>query len=507
MREHRSLAPRGTDSDLAALLAGLNKLIEDARSAAERNKSANPQIQSFARKLAEAGRSLGGEPEPVDENQVDWAKFGKVLRAHRKAADLAQKELASMLGVSTSYFRMFENGTRKPPIKVLMRILSCPSLGITFEDLAAPAAGVHPFLWLAPQYDPREMLADLCDRLAGAGCSLEQTYAYLDTQSASDFLALCRLPTYGVAPERSQPFDQIAKTLAASVDCEWLDVVALGCGDAKQECMLVQDIVRHARGRFKVRLLLLDISHALLTEGYKHACSVLQSVTIVALQGNFHEIAQYPIFSEHGRARVLTMLGNTLANLENEVRFFRDNLAGASLGDYFLLDFTSAFAPPEQPDDIYRLDPALEGIRDIHKTWLTGNFYRYCREMKSVDIEVELNTDCIVKGSYELVYIANIHLKDSHGPPKRFVVQRVRRYDSQLLSAGLRRNGWGTVKQLPFGEQGSNRLQLMLLRREAAEPATSTRMLVSSDGARHRLALAPNCVASPNNAASPAGTF
>lgn len=472
------------ETDIAHLRSGLKRLSDDAQSVAERHKSAT-RLQNFVQRLSEASRSLGGEEKPVDESQVDWLNFGAVLRRHRKAALLGQKELGALIDVSASYIRAFENGTRRPGIKVLMRLLTLGSLRMSLDDLAPRTAGVYPALWLAPKYDPREMLADLCGKLAGSGCSLEQTYSYLDTQSASDFLSLTNQSDYQVGEwDRSKPIEQFAKQIAASVTTEWLDVVALGCGDAKKECALVNSLMRHSEGRFKIRLLLLDISHALLTEGYKRACAVLRDVTIVALQGSFHELAQYPIFFEQ-RNRVLTMLGNTLANLDTELRFFRDTLAGASLGDFFILDFTQALGDPERPEEILASDSALNGVRDMHERWITGIFQRYCREMRGIEINIELNTDCVVRGSYELSYVARVDVGET-SPPKRFVVFRIRRYDGALLERSLARTGWAQVKRLNFGANGSNKLQLMLLRKEPARDVRrSTLPEAEAQAARH----------------------
>lgn len=471
-------------NEIASLSARLSKLIADVQVVAARHKTAT-RLSSFAQRLTEAQRTLDGGDKPLDESQVDWLTFAAVLKRHRKAAGLGQKELGARIGVSTSYVRAFESGTRRPTVRVLMRLLSVQALGISLDDLAPRTAGVHPSIWLAPEYDPRELLADLCERLSGSGCSLEQTYAYLDTQCASDYLALTNQASYQVdEAEKIKPIDQLARLIASSVRTEWLDLVALGCGDARRECSLVQAIQKQANGRFKIRLLLLDISHALLTEGYKHACSVLRDVTIIALQGSFHELPQYPILVGDQRARVLTMFGNTLANLDNELRFFRDTLAGASLGDYFLLDYTQALGSSERADEIRLADPAVVEVRESHRKWLTGIFQRYCKGMRSVDISIELNTDCVVRGSYELAYVAKVDVGEL-SPPKRFVVLRIRRYDGEQLQHSLGRTGWSIVKRLKFGVKGSNHLHFMLLRRELQSDLRRTDYLPAADSLTH----------------------
>lgn len=474
----------GLSVEIADLATQLSGLIAQAQKVAERYKSAT-RVQALTQRLAEAHRALGGEDRAVDESQVDWLNFGATLRRHRRAAGLGQKELAPRVGVSTSYLRAFEAGTRRPSIRTLMRLLSVHTLGLSLDDLAPRSAGVHPALWLAPQYDPRELLADLCGRLAGSGCALEQTFAYIDIQSASDYLALSTDAAYAVdEAERIKPIEKMAKLIAGSVTTEWVDIVALGCGDARRECALVEALQRQAQGRFKIRLLLLDISHALLTEGYKRACAALRDVSIIALQGSFHELAQYPIFVGEPRSRVITMFGNTLANLDNELRFFRDTLAGASVGDYFILDFTQALGSPDDEQGIKAADPALGVVRPSHRKWLRGIFQRYCQDMKGVEIHIELNTDCVVRGSYELAYVARVDVGESM-PPKRFVVLRIRRYEGSQLQASLLKTGWSQIARSSFGVKGANQWQLMLLRRQSLEGSVISHSVPTVEQLRH----------------------
>ena len=85
-------------------------------------------------------------------------------------------------------------------------------------------------------------------------------------------------------------------------------------------------------------------------------------------------------------------------------------------------------------------------------------------------MDIELNTDCAIRGSYELSYVARVDV-GAASPTKRFVVFRIRRYDGDLLERSLAKTGWAQVKRLNFGASGSNKLQLMLLRREPGSDA------------------------------------
>jgi hypothetical protein len=84
-----------------------------------------------------------------------------------------------------------------------------------------------------------------------------------------------------------------------------------------------------------------------------------------------------------GTHRVFTMLGNTLANLDNEVRFFRDTLSGCVPGDYFLADFTCGHGSSDDPDEIRRKDPVLQApVPAARANWLGGPLRRYCKSSR-----------------------------------------------------------------------------------------------------------------------------
>jgi uncharacterized SAM-dependent methyltransferase len=84
-----------------------------------------------------------------------------------------------------------------------------------------------------------------------------------------------------------------------------------------------------------LRLYLLDISQPLLSEGFKHAADVLYNqhgVSYFAMQANFHHMDRYTQLhytpERSHRRRLVTMLGGTLGNLDNEPKFFKYNLIG-----------------------------------------------------------------------------------------------------------------------------------------------------------------------------------
>ncbi len=406
--------------------------------------------------------------------QVDWQNLGKRLQRKRMLAKLGQKEIAEQVGISEAMIRAIEGGQRRPSRTVLLRLLAVPSLGLRLEDIATAAAndGVVPTSWLAHNYDPAQLITAMVEQINSAGGSLEQTTAYLDYQSAKDCLDIFGSPHYLNTFSNTQALEQVAQRIAAGAGAGGLDVIALGSGDAKREIKLVQYLLQHGRalGIKDIRLFLLDISHSLLTTGHRNACEALgrEVKSIIALHGNFHDLPKYSLFSERDirtRTRVFTMLGCSLANLDNEVRFFRDTMNSAAKGDFFVADFNKAYASADHPEQIRTLDPNyVSGVRKELQHWLAGPLRRYREDLVDVEFSIELSTDCAVRGSYELTYMAHLTIQGASSRV-RLAMFRVKRYDVEKLEECLGRSGWLALERLAYGLNDRTQITLSLLQR------------------------------------------
>src|SRR5262249_6265721 len=158
-------------------------------------------------------------------------------------------------------------------------------------DIAADSSndGVVPTSWLASDYDPSQMITTMVEQLNGAGGWLEQTTAYLDYQSAKDWIDISSSPSYLESFSNTSALEQVARHIVAESGAGGLDVIALGSGDAKREIKLVEYLLQHSRahGISDIRLFLLDISHSLLTVGHGNAREALGKwiKSIIALHG------------------------------------------------------------------------------------------------------------------------------------------------------------------------------------------------------------------------------
>ena len=414
------------------------------------------------------------------ETAVDAEKlsqFAQTLRERRRAIKLTQEQLADRAGLSRGTIRGLEKTRHVPSTSTLMRLLAVRELKLDLEALPLATradVSVIPNCWIAPGYDPLKLFAELLDQVNGSGGSLEQTYAYLDHQSASKWHALITQSRYASMFRANMPLDAAAKQVLQSTQGAGLDVIALGSGDGKQEVRLVQLLLAHsARGEREstpdLRLYLLDISQPLLGAAYKHAANTLgdkRGVFICAVQGNFHHLPRYTQLhytpERSHRRRLICMLGLTVGNLDNEVTFFRHSLSCFAKDDLLLLDIQKTYAAVDDPDVIRQADPALaSGVPKEHADFLSGPFASYCKDFVSVAFRFDLQTSCPVPGSYALEAVATVRLAGRR--QKEFSAFRFKRYDVERLAGCLGSLGWELQADLPYGAAGEAPVHSLLL--------------------------------------------
>jgi transcriptional regulator with XRE-family HTH domain len=416
----------------------------------------------------------GAEEPQFTKKQLE--EFGTLLRDRRDAAGLSRLQLARRAKLSDSTVKFTETARHPPSRKTLTRLLAVPELKLTWEQLPLKP-GTAPLAWLpaapraevdgevvgtdlnwyvTPTIEPVRMVMDLGRFLNGVGGHVEQTNAYLDHQSAAAYLAVCQQSAAIATMRRNIPLGAIAQRVIKETSPAGLSVIALGSGDANLEVRLVQHLADEQKGS-DIRLCLFDISQPLLSAGFKYATDTLSEnprITVWAMQGNFHHLPLYTQLhyspASVKRRRIYCLFGNTLANLDNEPRFFQYSLVGCVPGDLLLLDVQQTRAPAAHPEEIRRREPALTNpLPKADAEWLSGPIYRHCRGVVGVDFAVELETQCAMPGSYALDILATV--KATGFPDRRFSIFRVKRYDTAMLAQCLARLGWEQLTELPSG--------------------------------------------------------
>jgi transcriptional regulator with XRE-family HTH domain len=413
------------------------------------------------------------EPERVQE-------FGVRVANARKAAGLTRPALARLAGLSEKTIWNVENGKIIPTHATVLRLLFVKELGLTSEQVpwqqkGALDFGAAPNCWIAPGYEPLKMFTDLFEVLNGPGGSVEQTFVYLDHQSAVNWYSLCNQSFYAAKYRARVPLDAMARRILEFARHGRLDVMALGSGDGKQETRLVEHLLNWAdesRRAADVRLFLLDVSQPLLSAAYQHAAQTLgkrAGVGVQAIQGDFHQWPRYTQLhhsAERGhRRRLISLIGLTIGNLENEARFFQHTLVGLAPDDLLLLDCLVAVDDPARPDAIRRKDPALlNGPSPEHRAWLSGPLWRYCQDVQDVELQYSLAIPCTVPGSYGIDVVAKVHLRE--GQHKRFALFRFKRYDPDRLAEVMRHLGWELLDSATYGPEGPTPFAALLLFRK-----------------------------------------
>lgn len=324
----------------------------------------------------------------------------------------------------------------------------------------------------AARFDPVQLALELIKLVNGPGGMVEQTYLYLDEQSADDWLSVCSTASFTESYRKTRPVGAVAAEVAQLVGELPLDINALGPGDGKSEVALIGQL-RDRLPASELRLHLLDINHSLLVVASSLAVKTFQDrhINVLALCGDFHKLHLYePLLAganAHTRRRLYTLLGYTLSNLDNELGFL-DSLAACSApGDLVLVDLQTAVASPDQPDEIKARDPLFNTAPSrAFADWLTGPIRRYGCDVLEVTLEQELCTECLVPGSYEINLIAHVELVT--GQRKRFAVGRFRRYEPTSLGDSLRARGWSVESMRLYGGPTGKGAALMLLRRATA---------------------------------------
>lgn len=489
----------GLEAQALSVLQGL-QLFSEQRPTAERAKwdAHLKSVQALIHALhgtspAEAAEGIAGlNSDGMPDGMLDPARaveFGKTVEQLRTKAKLTRVGLAQRAGLSRNTILNLETGKNNPTHATLVRLLAVPELGLSQGDIPwrQPSESeldgtAAPNCWIAPGYDSIKMFVDLITLLNGQGGTVEQTYAYLDPKSALNWFVLSNQGSYATVYREQMPLATLTTNILRAAGHGHLDIIALGPGDGKQEVRLLQHILEQtAAGPPKMRadisLYLLDISQPLLSEAYRHASATLNGqsgVTVWAVQGNFHHLPRYTQLhyspQRANRRRLITMFGNTLGNLDNEPSFFRHTLIGFAPGDLLMLDIDLTHASAEDPAEIRKCDPALQGgVRPAHIEWLGGPLLRYCNGAVDVQMHYELETHCPVPGSYCLDALAAVKLAD--GREKRFSVFRFKRYDAPSLIRLLETLGWEVFAQHLYGSGQPNPKQTFLLFVKTHEPS------------------------------------
>lgn len=307
---------------------------------------------------------------------------------------------------------------------------------------------------LAP-HSMLEQEARILPQALGAPRSvLRSAWAYLGISCALAYRrVVARDP---LAPARGAEMSALAHTIRRRLQRLPLDVLALGVGEGAHEVRLAQHLLG---GRTEpLSLCVHDLSAPLLTVAYQRAAQSFAEAQIElwALHADLEELSAHAeLLFVPGRQRLVLLLGGTLGELADELRFLRYGLAACAPGDLLVLDVPVAVAGPEEAIWSRQGDAAHRFFEDARE-WLTLALGSHLPGLP-IEWSVRLSHPETVPGSYAWCAVATVHEEERE---REIEVYRCRRYDPRRLAALLASLGWEPVAMQRYGEPLAGELHL-----------------------------------------------
>lgn len=390
--------------------------------------------------------------------------FGLLLLDRRQRLGWSRVVLAKQANLSDATIKLLEHGLRVPSRGTLYALLSVRELELTEDDIAPLVSGravepPTPGLRARANDSPRLLHVELCGSaeplthhqqhralLGGSGVSLRSCWAYLDPASADGYRRFARLRPESA--ESRAALEQLLPHIMRALDGSPLDVMALGCGLSVAEVDLTLWLAQQER-LTRLSLGLVDLSTPLLAAGYRHAVEALQGfrwVDVWACAADLEQLAlERDIITRRGRQRLFTLLGDTLAELENEDRLLRDTLGAlAEPGDLLVLEVGLSGARW----------PVAPALRDRLFTWLRGPFERAGHALVSLKLSEPH------PGRWATLEREVLAEVPTETRPRRWCCYQLRRYELAPLKARLEASGWSVLAERGYGRPQTGALLL-----------------------------------------------
>ena len=405
--------------------------------------------------------------------------FGQLLRDRRNAVGWSRQELADRAKLSDCTIKFLETAHHRPSRGTLIRLINIKELGLSWSDVpevVAPAqpsqrSGAQLNCFIPPSSDSLRALDELSALLQGPGGHLDQSSTYLDHQSAAAYARLCQQSPAYMAARNLIPLHQVASMIRANISSAPLQIIALGVGDGTLTARLLQLRLDGKSGP-PVSLCLVDISLPLLSHALGSTAALGQSSTAYTWGIN-SDLLDLPIYDgllfqrgPTGARRLFSMLGGTLADLENEPRFFQHSVVGARPGDMLLLDI------PLRKEDCAIQIPSM--LSALYRAWFGGIIQRHCSDASHIGFQLGQAYQGMVPGSQIREVLATVRSKGQ--ADRTFSMYRFRSYDPKRVSELLTSFGWEEQFSVSYGgvqaDSPSSALLLFTRRWEGRRGAT-----------------------------------
>ena len=302
----------------------------------------------------------------------------------------------------------------------------------------------------APHFEESEVATKLESIANSVGGFVDQKYLYIEPAGAAAWM---RLESVREFPVLRDVADLVAKNSPGPI----IELVSLGSGTAQAELQFLN----YLKGRFSLKVALVDVSHSLLRRGYENILNGIGNRlhSLVAIQGNmeelncFHESLRVGL---HPSRRVVSMFGYTFSNLHSEMDFIQNALLGFDEGDFVLLEVALHDLPvPITEAAVRKSDPTLQGNlyqefdpRSID--FFSGPLLRNRRNVQEVKVSRTVQIPSVIPNSYAVGPI--VTAIDFDGKKAEFKLAKANRYHLESLTKSLQREGNKLIHRWRYGE-------------------------------------------------------
>lgn len=373
---------------------------------------------------------------------------GKRIKVAREAHQMSASELARRSEVARVTIAAIEDGRALPrleTVEVLAHALTVSPSWMAFGER-------HNAFLQAPNFDESALAAKLDAIANSVGGFVDQKFLYLEPAGAAAWM---RMESVREFPVLRQVAEYIAKESGGQ---GILELVSLGSGTAHVELQFLN----YLKERFLLKVVLIDISHALLRKGYDNILNGLGTRlhSLIAMQGNMEELNCYHQSIRFGlpaNRRIVSMFGYTFSNLTNEIQFIREALLGFEQGDYFLLEVALHELPlPLDEEVIRRNDPMLRGnfFEEFDPRAVevySGPLLRNRRKVRSAKMVRQVQVPSVIPNSYSVGPVVSTF--DCDDKKVDFQVAKANRYHLESLIATVEREGYKMQQVWRYGER------------------------------------------------------
>jgi transcriptional regulator with XRE-family HTH domain len=385
--------------------------------------------------------------------------FGTLLRSRREAAALSRAELARKARLSPSTLEQLERGARRPSRTTLKRLLQVPELAWTPDErarlqerpLERPVRPLNALL--TPHARLARDAATLPLLRTAPRTILRPAWAYLGPASAHAFrrFRARTLESQALASALSA----LAPQLRPHLRPRPLELLALGVGDGTHEVFLTQHLLDLSVPLQAVCLQ--DLSEPLLAHAYLLAVERLPpDIEVWALLADLEELSMHAeVLRAPDCQRLVLLLGGTLGELEDELRFLRYGLSFCTPGDLLILDVPLAAGVSDGEISEQEEDEAHRRLAEL-RPWLMTVLTPHIPDA-SLSWSLRLEVKESLPSSYAWCVDAAL---PGESTPRTFEVYRFKRYAPALLTQRLAVLGWQQLAAYPYGSPARAELQV-----------------------------------------------